>query len=30
VTRERILPEHCLRLRRQAVEHFAHVGDTRR
>src|SRR5207237_6551720 len=30
VTGERILPEHGLRLRRQAVEPLAHVGDTRR
>jgi hypothetical protein len=30
VTRERILPELRLHLRRQAVEPFAHVGGTRR
>jgi hypothetical protein len=30
VTRERILPKHCLRLRRQAVEPLAHVGGARR
>jgi hypothetical protein len=28
--RERILPEHRLGLRRQAVEPLAHVGGTRR
>ena len=30
VTRERILPKHRLRLRRQAVEPLAHVGGARR
>src|SRR3984893_16355651 len=30
MTRERILPEHTLRLSRQAVEPFAHVGDAGR
>src|SRR5713101_2747081 len=30
MTRERILPEHRLRLRRQAVEPFAHVRGARR
>src|SRR5262249_32795223 len=29
VTGERILPEHCLRLRRQAVDPLAHVGGAR-
>jgi hypothetical protein len=30
VTRERILPEHRLRLRRQTVEPLAHIGGTGR
>jgi hypothetical protein len=30
MTRERVLAQHCLRLRRQAVKALAHVGHTRR